>query len=353
MSNRRNVLLLALLVTVGAVPAVFAADAPKTSWGAPDLNGTWDFRSITPFERPAEFKDKEFLTPAEVAEWEEKARKATEARIAKRDLEPVQGQGDVDVGYNSFFLDKGEKMTGTMRTSLVVDPPNGRVPAMTPDAERRHAQRYARWGQLPGTPEDRNPMERCILGFNAGPPMNPGAYNNFLEIFQTKEYVALLTEMVNDHRIIPLDGRDHVERGIRLWKGDSRGHWEGDTLVVRTKNFSDQTHYRGSGMNMILEERFSRKSDGELQYEYTVNDPESFEKPWSVALVMQKTDDPILEYACHEGNRAMTLMLSGARERERSGGAEAEDWLASWYGGAKAVKAAEEKLKEEAAKAKK
>ena len=166
---------------------------------------------------------------------------------------------------------------------------------------------------------------------------------------QTPQYVAILNEMVNDHRIIPLDGREHAPESIRLWKGDSRGHWEGNTLVVTTKHFTEHTNFRGSGPNMVLVERFTRKSDEALLYEYTITDLESFDKPWSVAVEMKNTSDPLLEYACHEGNRAMTLMLSGAREREKKGGS-AEDWLASWYGGAKAVKAAEERLAAEETK---
>ena len=338
----RTALAIVLLAATALSTPALAADGPKTSWGAPDLRGTWDFRSITPFERPADLKDKEFLTPEEAAAYEEKSRKASEARRANL----TEGQSDVDVGYNAIFIDRGEKMNGTMRTSLVVNPPDGRVPALTEDAKRRSDERHARWGQLPAGPEDRNPLERCIQGFNAGPPMTPGAYNNFLEIFQTKDHVALLNEMVNDHRIIPLDGRGHVPGDIRLWKGDSRGHWDGDTLVVRTKNFTEHTNFRGSGKNMLLEERFTRTGAGTLLYEYTVNDPNSFEKPWSVAVEMKSIEDPLLEYACHEGNRAMTLMLRGARVREAEGGAEADDWLASWYGGAKAVKKAEKRLKE-------
>ena len=344
--TNRSALVIVLAAAVLA-PAALAEDSPKTSWGAPDLRGTWDFRSITPFERPAEFKDKEFLTPEEVAEFEEKTLKERAARREQRNREVVQGQGDVDVGYNAIFIDNGEKMTGTMRTSLVVDPPDGRLPALTEDAKRRKDERTARWGQVPAGPEERDPRERCIMGFNSGPPMNPGAYNNFAEIFQTKDHVAILNEMINDHRIIPLDGRDHVPEDIRLWKGDSRGHWDGNTLVVRTKNYTEHTYFRGSGENMILEERFTRTGAGTLLYEYTVNDPESFEKPWSVAVEMKLTEDPLLEYACHEGNRPMTLALRGARVREAKGEQGAEDWLASWHGGAKAVKAAEKRLKEQ------
>ena len=337
-----------IALLLAALPvSVFAADPPTTSWGAPDLQGTWDFRSITPFERPKELADKEFLTPEEAEAWEQRT---LDARAARRNQDPVQGQGDVDVGYNAFWLDRGEKMTGTMRTSLVVDPPNGRIPPLTVLAKRRSDERYARWGGVPSGPEDRNPLERCIVGFNSGPPMNPGAYNNFAEIFQTPTYVAILNEMINDHRIIPLDGRDHIPENMRFWKGDSRGRWEGNTLVVTTKNFTKHTNFRGSGPNMVLTERFTRTSQETLLYEYTINDPESFEAPWSVAVEMKNTSDPLLEYACHEGNRAMTLMLSGARAREEKG-QSSDDWLASWYGGAKAAKAAKEAVegKEEAA----
>ena len=342
--TNRSALVIVLAAAVFA-PAGFAEDSPKTSWGDPDLRGTWDFRSMTPFERPAEFKDKEFLTPEEVAEWEEKTLKERAAQREQRNREVVEDQSDVDVGYNAIFLDRGEKMTGT-RTSLIVDPPDGRLPALTEDAKRRKDERYVRWGQVPEGPEDRNPLERCIMSSRAGPPINPSGYNNFAEIFQTKDHVAILVEQINDHRIIPLDGRDHVPEDIRLWKGDARGHWDGNTLVVRTKNFTEHTYFRDSGKNMILEERFTRTDTGTLLYEYTVNDPESFEKPWSVAVEMKLTEEPLLEFACHEGNRTMTLMLRGARVREKTGEAS-DDWLASWYGGEKAFRAAEKRLKEQ------
>ncbi len=373
--TNRSALVIVLAAAVLA-PAALAEDSPKTSWGDPDLRGTWDRRSITPFERPAEFKDKEFLTPEEVAEFEEKRRKIDSRRnleervplAGQNDLGAqalldsgvgraddnrrgslVLGQADLDVGYNWIFVDVGKKMTGTMRTSLIVDPPDGRLPALTEDAKRRKDERTVRWGQVPAGPEDRDPSDRCIV-MSVGPPMNPGAYNNFAEIFQTKDHVAILVEMINDHRIIPLDGRDHVPQDIRLWKGDSRGHWDGNTLVVRTKNYTEHTNLRGSGKNMILEERFTRTSTGTLLYEYTVNDPESFEKPWSVAYEMQLSEEPLLEFGCHEGNRPMTLALRGARVREAKGEAS-DDWLGARQGGAKAVKAAGKRLKERREKA--
>ena len=342
--------------TVAFAGAAAAEDAElKTSWGVPDLQGTWDFRSITPLERPAAFSDKATLTAEEAAAWEQRRKEERAASAARSGGDVDPSQGDVDVGYNAFWLDLGEKVSGTMRTSLVVDPPNGRLPALTADARRRSNERYALWGQAPAGPEERNTFERCILGFNAGPPMTPGAYNNMMEIFQSPGYVAIMTEMINDHRVIPTDGREHAEEHMRFWKGDSSGVWEGDTFVVTTKNYTEHTAFRGTGPNLVLTERFSRTGPDTLLYEYTVNDPESYEAPWTSALEMRRTDDPLLEYACHEGNRAMTLMLRGARHREQEGKAEdGKDWLASWYGGQNRVDAAKKALeaaKEEAGEA--
>ncbi len=311
-----------------------AQEAPRTSWGAPDLRGTWDFRTITPFERPASFADQEFLTADEVEEFEAAVREQRAAREANSEY--TENQGDVDVGYNSFFIDSGTQMSRTMRTSLVVDPPNGRVPAMTEDARARARARFDTWGSPPRTPADRNTAVRCITGFNSGPPMTPGAYNNIMEVFQTEDYVAIRTEMVNDHRIIPVAERAPLPEDLRLWKGDSRGHWEGDTFVVTTTNFSEDTAFRNTGRDLVLTERFTRTSEAGLLYEYTVDDPASYEANWSTALEMQKTEDLIYEYACHEGNLAMMLMLRGARLQEAEGRGD-DQWLASWYRGAAAA----------------
>ena len=184
--------------------------------------------------------------------------------------------------YNQFWWDYGTKLTEDKRTSLIVDPPDGKIPPMTPEGQKRvDARRAARLRPAQG-PEDRTVWERCILGFNAGPPMNPSAYNNNVHIFQTEDYVAILNEMVHDARIIPIgrpmDGRPHLPRQIRLWRGDSRGHWEGDTLVVDTTNFIDQTSFRGTGPGVHLVERFTRVETDKLLYEYTIDDPESFER---------------------------------------------------------------------------
>ncbi|MCY3813790.1 MAG: hypothetical protein OXH15_18510 [Gammaproteobacteria bacterium] len=323
-------------LAVAAVPILASEDAEpasmKTSWGVPDLQGTWDFRTMTPMNRPERFKDKEFLTEEEVAELEENTRKGHEAALA-REASDEPSQGDVDVGYDFIFIDVGTKVTGTRRTSLIVDPPNGRRPALTMFARMRQAENRAVWEKRPITARDRPPATRCLVGFNSGPPMSSGAYNNMMRVVQSPGYVAILNEMVNDHRVIPTDGSEHVPDNVRLWKGDSRGRWEGDTLVVETRNFRPETSFSGSGPNMILTERFTRIDADALRYEYTVDDPESFEGKWSTVQDMRRTDDEIYEYACHEGNRAMHLMLAGARKEERDGKPDAEGWLPSWYRG--------------------
>ena len=351
MKNRPSASTVSFVVAaLVATGAVYAEDEKLvTSWGVPDLQGTWDYRTITPLERPAEFGDKATLTAEEAAALEQRRREARAARETSGVPDVDPSQGDVDVGYNSFWLDLGDKVSGTMRTSLIIDPPNGRLPKMTDGAIRRVNERYALWGQPPAGPEERNSFERCIVGFNAGPPMTPGAYNNMMEIFQSPGYVAIMTEMINDHRVIPTDGREHAEESMRFWKGDSSGVWDGETFVVTTKNYTEHTAFRGTGPNLVLTERFTRTGPDALLYEYTVDDPESFEAPWTSAIEMRRSDDPVLEYACHEGNRAMTLMLRGARHREAQGTAEdGKDWLASWYGGQNRVDAARQAL--EAAK---
>ena len=289
MKHRPLAILVCLVSATALLAGVAAAEDADlvTSWGVPDLQGTWDFRSITPLERPAEFGDQATLTAEEAAALEQRRREARAARETLGVSEVDPSQGDVDVGYNSFWLDLGEKVSGTMRTSLIVDPPNGRLPKMTENAIRRVNERYALWGQPPSGPEERNSFERCIVGFNAGPPMSPGAYNNMMEIFQSPGYVAIMTEMINDHRVIPTDGREHADESMRFWKGDSSGVWDGDTFVVTTKNYTEHTAFRGTGPNLVLTERFTRTGPDALLYEYTVDDPESFEAPWTSALEMR------------------------------------------------------------------
>ena len=308
-----------LLVAALFVPAAAAGQdeasdawqAPRTADGRPDLQGVWDFRSLTPLERPEAIADQDVFTEEEAAQF-------TEERLAALDKDQPGPDGRIPLsgGYNDFWWDYGRQLTGDLRTSLVVDPPDGRLPELTPAGRERAAARRAALGRDAHGPEDRGAFERCILGFNAGPPMNPSAYNNNMQLFQTADHVVILNEMVHDARIVPLDGSDHVPDDVRQWSGDSRGHWDGDTLVIETKNFTAKTSFRGTGPGLHLVERFTRVEEGILLYEYTVTDPESFERPWSVAVPMQRNDLPVFEYACHEGNYGMLNLMVSARAED-------------------------------------
>ena len=292
-----------------------AWQAPRTADGRPDLQGVWDFRSLTPFERPESVADQDTFSEEEAAQF-------TQERLALLDKDRPGEDGRIPLsgGYNDFWWDYGRQLTDDLRTSLVVDPPTGRLPALTDAGETRVAARRAALGRDAHGPEDRGAFERCILGFNAGPPMNPSAYNNNMQLFQTADYVVILNEMVHDARIIPLDRSGHLPDGVRQWRGDSRGRWDGETLVIETRNFTDKTSFRGTGPNLHLVERFTRVADDTLLYEYTVADPQSFERDWSVAVPMRKNDLPVFEYACHEGNYGMlNLMVSARAEDARKG----------------------------------
>ena len=325
--KRSTSLLINLLLIIWAGNSL--AQVPLTKSGKPSLKGNWDFRTVTPFQRPAAFADQEFLTPDEVEEFEAAVLAGREAR-ATAEFDGEYDQQDLDVGYNQFYLDQGTTMTTTMRTSQLIYPESGRMPAMT-ERGRETAQYFrALQSRSPHGPEDRNLYDRCILGFNAGPPMRSGAYNNIMKLVQTEDHIAILVEMVNDHRIIPTDGGgDDLPEDMRLWKGDSKGYWEGDTLVITTKNFTHLSRFSGTGQNMILTERFTRLDENRLEYEWTVEDLEMFEDKFTAVVEMQLTQDDVYEYACHEANYAMPLMLSGARKQE-SEGVEDDTWLPSW-----------------------
>ncbi len=290
---------------------------PVTAWGEPDLRGVWDFRTITPLERPAALQEKQVLSEEEaIAFQSEELQRRNKDR---RTTDGLTAEQDVRNAYNQFWWDYGNELTDDHRTSLIVDPPNGRIPALTPAGKKRYDEMRAARDRDPHGPEDRGVAERCILGFNAGPPYTPSAYNNNVHIFQTPGYSVLLIEMVNDARIVPMDGRDHLPDNIRQWRGDARGHWEGNTLVVKSRNFTNKTSYRGSSKNMRLTERFTRVSTDRLLYEYTIDNPEAFTSSWSTAIPMKKTAQPMYEYACHEGNYSMFTMLEGARTVEKAG----------------------------------
>jgi len=289
---------------------------PRTPDGQPDMQGIWSNAILTPLERPADFPDKAFFTKEEAAAYLKRT-------IEQNNKDKRDGSGtDADVAraYNDFWWDRGTSIAKTLRTSLIVDPPDGRIPALTPLALKRAEQvKESRRLHPADGPEDRSVGERCILLNSAGPPMMPSAYNNNYQVVQTAHTFVILNEMIHDARVIPLDGRPHVPQSIRLWMGDSRGRWDGDTLVVDTTNFTDQTPFRGSGPNLHLTERFTRMDAETLLYQFTVDDPESFTRPWTAAIPSVRTTGPILEYACNEGNYGMSGLLSAARAEEKKG----------------------------------
>jgi len=302
-----------LAAATASAQSAKAAGSPRTPWGDPDLQGIWTNATITPFERPAALAGKTVLSAEEAAEFEKRTVQALDV-----DRQPAGADGNV-ASYNQFWYERGTKMTHTRRTSLVVDPPDGRVPALTPAGQARaDARTAARKASPADGPEDRSLAERCILWPTAGPPMVPGGYNNNYQIFQTPTHVVILVEMIHDARIIPLDGRAHLTPGLRQWMGDSRGRWEGNTLVVETTNFTDKTNYRGASEKLRLIERFTRVNADTIDYEFTVDDPSSFTRAWKAAVPKAKTDGPIYEYACHEGNYGMTNLLRGARVQEKA-----------------------------------
>ena len=306
-----------VIVSLSAVPAVAQSDAPQTAWGQPDLQGVWDFRSITPLQRPERLENQEFLTEEEAAELEQAA-VARDAAAWDREARRTEAGGNVGA-YNNFWMDRGQKAVGTRRTSLIVDPPNGRMPEQTTAAQQRAGVRrdYRREHPADG-PEDFSNGVRCILGFNAGPPFTPSAYNNNMQLFQTPDHVVVGTEMVHTARIIPLDGSPHLPSNVQQWSGDSRGHWEGETLVVETTNHTDKTRWRGSTPDMRLVERFTRVDAETLLYEFTVTDPTTWTAPWTAAVPLLLNPEPMFEYACHEGNYSMGVMLAGTREEEKA-----------------------------------
>ena len=318
-----QIAIVALVLVFAAAQSTNTSTPPRTAWGQPDLQGIWDFRSITPLQRPEELADQEFLTEEEAANLEQETIDRNE-RLLNRPARRTKVTESVDRGedgapgfYNNLWLDRGTTVVGTKRTSLVIDPPDGRVPALTPAAQERVATRAALNRRITEGPEDRSLSERCILRGNAGPPMTPGGYNNNVQLFQTLGYVVIFTEQIHDARIVPTNGRPHLPQGLRQWMGDSRGRWEGETLVIETTNFSDKAYFRGAGEGMHLIERFTRADADTLNYEFTVNDPQSFTKPWTAQIPMRKSLDPIYEYACHEGNYSMASTLSGARAIEK------------------------------------
>jgi hypothetical protein len=287
--------------------------SPRTSWGEPDLQGKWSYATITPLERPVEQRDKDKLTTEEVSALNEAARTSADRRDGTAEV-------DLERAYNAYWYDRG-KSTG--RTSLIVDPPEGRLPPLTEGGRARQAAQAARQaGHEYDFATDRPLQERCIT-YHGVPPL-PSGYNNTYQIFQTPGYVVILDENIHDVRSIPLDGRPHLRRGLRQWNGNSIGRWENNTLVVETTNYSPQTAFRFPIAPETLRaiERFTRVAPNLIDYEFTIDDPSTYTRPWTAALPMIGVPDYVIfEYACHEGNYSIRNVLSGARTQERASAA--------------------------------
>jgi hypothetical protein len=344
------------VAATAALSLPFLLVAPLHGQRVPDLQGTYDVATMTPLERPAEFKGRAVLTADEARAMEEYEAKRQEAAAAPDDpnraAPPVggdtsptrsylehlwRGGGGVVGGYNQFWVSMGStviKLNGEYRTSIIVDPPDGRIPAMKATARERnrvYAQRAvapsadeSSAGQGPPSafdnPEQRPLAERCLLGFGStsGPPTLPNYfYNNMKQIVQTPDTVMILNEMVHDARVIRIGGR-HLPSAVRRWNGDSVGHWEGDTLVVDTTNFTDKTQFQGASASLHIVERFRRIDDKTLLYHFTVEDPDTWDRPWTGEYPWVASDENIYEYACHEGNHALENVLRGERARERA-----------------------------------
>ena len=293
----------------------------RTPDGHPDLQGVWNFSTATPMERPEDLADQSTLTAEEAAAWEQRLAEQRAANESEREDAPLGAR----LGYSvRVWFEHGHTLS-EQRTSLVIDPPNGRIPAVRPEVAARAELRSLLRGRHAHGPEDRGASERCLLGFNSGPPMTPSAYNNNVQLFQTADHVVILNEMVHNARIVPLDGRPHLPAHLRQWVGDSRASWDGDTLVIETRNFLGETSLRGSSANLRLVERFRRAGPDTLIYEFTVNDPTSWTRPWTAQVRMTRTAEPLYEYACHEGNYSMPSSLSGARAMEAREAAAGDD----------------------------
>jgi hypothetical protein len=295
------------------VPAFGQAKAaiPRDPHGRPDLQGVWSYATVTPLERPSELAGKQaFQSDDEVEEFERQRRQ----QLNQDRRDGAGTNADVSRAYNDFWWDRGTEAAGK-QTSLVVDPPDGRVPPLTAEAQQRQAARAAARKLITtdaDNPEDRSLWERCVT---RALPILPGPYNNNIQIFQTRDHVVILQEMIHEARVVPTDGRPHGT--LRQWHGDSRGRWEGDTLVIETINFSDKTNFRGAGANLKITERYSRPDADTLLYRVTVEDPTTWARSWTVQIPMSKNEEGIFEYACHEGNRGLEGILKGSRLQDK------------------------------------
>ena len=299
------------MICAVALVAAAPKSLPRTPDGHPDLQGVWDNSTLTPLERPADLLDQEFFPDAAAKDYESLAKYVERLQARSGDAEGAVS-GEVNGVWRS-----PRRLGPDRRTSVITQPANGRLPPLTPFArERLDAIARARKTHPADNPEELLIGERCLI-WGADPPLFPVADNNNLQIVQTRDAVMIFHEMIHDARVIPMDGRPHLPAAIRRWAGDSRGRWDGDTLVVDTTNFTDQTRFAGSGTGLHVVERFTRTDLETLKYEFTVDDPAAFASPWAGRLWMTRTGDRIYEYACHEGNYSMEGMLRGARAEER------------------------------------
>ena len=328
MSRRCRVALLTVVTFVCLVPGAAVAQVerdpqrgwtpPRTPEGVPDLQGVYTFRTITPMQRPEALEGKVTLSSEEAAAFEESER----TRLNRDLFDPITGapsagyapraEGGV-LSYNEFWYERGVELTRDKRTSLIVDPPDGRIPYTAAAREKNRVTRANLSAGFADSYTDRSLADRCLLGFNSGPPMVPSAYNNNVMVFQTPGQVVIYNEMVHNTRVIPTDGRPHGD--LRQWTGDSRARWEGDVLVIETTNFLRETAFRGSTADTQLVERLWRVDADTVLYEFTVEDPNSFTRPWTALFPLRRTDGPLFEYACHEGNYGLEGILAGARNK--------------------------------------
>jgi hypothetical protein len=328
MTTRPTALAVALVAALGVVSllaqapdhatstATVPSNVARTSWGDPDLQGVWDYRTITPLERRPELGDREFYTDEEIA--------ALEGRAARRMEQPPDENTPANLVHAEYLTDPGRFVDDSRRTSLIVDPPNGRMPPLTADAQQRQDRARAAAAAPPGgranSYTDRPLLERCITRGAAGAQL-PTLYNNNIRITQAPGYVAIVHEMVHDTRIVPLDGS--AFSNVRTYMGESRGRWEGDTLVVETRNFNGKAPYRGAGANLRVIERYTRSAADKIDFKVTFEDGTQWTQPWTAAYSMRPAEGELYEYACHEGNYGLHNILENARDEERKAAAEA------------------------------
>lgn len=313
--------LVAVAIPLMLVISAAGAQTSRTPWGDPDLQGRWSNATLTPLQRPEELAGKEYFTPEEARAYVQEVLAETNP-----DLNLEEDIEEAEIGsYNNAWFDRGNNVVPTLRTSLVIEPETGRVPPFTPEAQRRHEENLAYAERHPAdTPADRFLTERCIVFGGGAAPMFPEPYNNNYYIVQTPDYVTIMAELNHEVRIIPLDGRPRFPEHVRQWVGDSRGRWEDETLVVETTNQWPNRHFYGVQMlNSVMSEdfrvieRFTRTAPDQIRYRATVHDPGVFTEPWTVEIFMHPQEEPLVEYACHEGNYGLRGLLSAARADER------------------------------------